>query len=764
MGFNNLKMGVKLGVGFGIVGILFIIVVFQYQRTLTGTIKGFSSILDGNEVMKSHVTTIGMNMLQASELHLEFLQDLNPDLLKEAKQKVDAMLEHIRAMQAIEAEYGHTDQVAEMKELEVQASTYYDTFQQLVEAWTSKGLTPDSGQQGKLRDAAHKVEQLTKEFDVDAIQDILAEIRRNEKDFLLRDDTKYSATVQDLVNRFKQEVTRSDLIDQQKQFLTEKIDAYGKAFAAQAASRADATGLGTAYREIAHEIEAYLDEHSVEHFAFDFLTVRRHEKDYMLRGDKEYMEKADAVIARMKGNIQNSRIIPEDKNTLLQNLATLEESLDAIVAIDLQIKDLSGKMMEINHDIEPVVNNNVEVESEEMAKMKLEIQEKVVKSSRAVLILSTIALLIAVAFSFYLTILITRPVKEAIKLVARVAEGDLTTRFETKSTDEIGQLTQSMKNMVEKLAIIVADVQNAAENVAAGSEMVSSSTEELSQGASEQAASAEESSSSMEQMVANIRQNADNARQTEKIAIKAAEDAQEGGKAVTGTVTAMKNIAEKISIIEEIARQTDLLALNAAIEAARAGEHGKGFAVVAAEVRKLAERSATAAGEISTLSSSSIQVAEQAGKLIETIIPDIQRTAELVQEINAASNEQTAGADQVNRAIQQLDEVIQQNASVAEEMSSTAEELTAQAQAMQDAMAIFKVEQSAGPRRRGSGTTGQSGANLHGKKINVAHLGGKGARSSKSAGTATATADARGFRIDLGKEQEQVSDDEFERY
>jgi methyl-accepting chemotaxis protein len=214
----------------------------------------------------------------------------------------------------------------------------------------------------------------------------------------------------------------------------------------------------------------------------------------------------------------------------------------------------------------------------------------------------------------------------------------------------------------------------------------------MSQGASEQAAAAEEASASMEQMTSNIRQNADNALQTEKIAVKSAAAAQEGGQAVVETVAAMKDIAKKISIIEEIARQTNLLALNAAIEAARAGEHGKGFAVVASEVRKLAERSQKAAAEISGLSASSVDVAEKAGHLLGLMVPDIQKTAELVQEINASSREQDLGAEQINKAIQQLDQVIQQNASASEEMASTSEELSSQAEQLQNAVAFFLID------------------------------------------------------------------------
>ena len=294
---------------------------------------------------------------------------------------------------------------------------------------------------------------------------------------------------------------------------------------------------------------------------------------------------------------------------------------------------------------------------------------------------------------------ITRPLQQCVSITDRLSQGDLDIEIAVGGKDEIGRLMASMKIMIEKLREVVADVQLAAVTVAEGSQQISSDAGSLSQGASEQASSVEEVSSSMEQMVSNIRQNAENAQQTEKIALKSANDARESGKAVSETVSAIKKIAGKISIIEEIARQTNLLALNAAIEAARAGEHGKGFAVVASEVRKLAERSQSAAAEISHLSGSSVQIAERAGEMLEKLVPDIQKTAELVQEINGASSEQNSGAEQINRAVQQLDKVVQQNAGGSEEMSATAEELSSQAGHLQSAVEFFKTGDSESHRR-----------------------------------------------------------------
>mgnify|MGYP001019041827 CR=1 FL=1 len=327
----------------------------------------------------------------------------------------------------------------------------------------------------------------------------------------------------------------------------------------------------------------------------------------------------------------------------------------------------------------------------------------------------SIALLLGIIVSVVLTKAITGPVQKGVQFAEAMSNGDFTKTLDIDQKDEIGILAASLNTMVVKLREVVAEIQSASENVASGSEELSASAQSMSQGATDQAASVEEISSSMEQMSSNIRQNAENAQQTQSIAVKAAQDAQEGGKAVISAVTAMKNIAEKISIIEEIARQTNLLALNAAIEAARAGEHGKGFAVVAAEVRKLAERSGSAASEISDLSTSSVQIAEQAGDMLTKMVPDIQRTAELVQEIAASSIEQNSGAEQINKAITQLDQVVQQNASASEEMASTSEELSSQAEQLQSTIEFFQVGNTERQRRN----TMKALPSIHSRRSNI---------------------------------------------
>ena len=479
------------------------------------------------------------------------------------------------------------------------------------------------------------------------------------------------------------------------------------------------------------------------------LQLIRAEKNMVLATSPEELQTYDRAALEWRGNFHDvfdkfdAIALPVSRvkwqamlPTWVQFIAIDDRLREAIRSHDQsKASELSageGRVLAI--DLDKQLVTIVDSLSEHMAQREVDDQREYESSRLLLMGATTLSLVVAIAMGVWIASNIGRGLRKAIALADAVALGDLDQNIAVGSNDEIkdlvdalnrmtanlrmttqcadqiadGDLTavtrrlsdkdvlgMALERMLERLQSVVGQCLSAADNVSSGSQQLAASAEELSQGATEQAAAAEQASASMEQMASNIKQNADNASQTETIARQSALDAQKSGEAVGRAVQAMQTIAEKITIVQEIARQTDLLALNAAVEAARAGEHGRGFAVVASEVRKLAERSQTAAAEISTVSSQTARAAKEAGEMLARLVPDIKKTAELVTEITASCREQDIGADQINQAIQQLDKVTQQTASASEEMSATSEELSAQAEQLQSSIAFFRLEASA---------------------------------------------------------------------
>jgi len=385
--------------------------------------------------------------------------------------------------------------------------------------------------------------------------------------------------------------------------------------------------------------------------------------------------------------------LDKDFRVEVDKVVALARAGDGHGATELAKGQFTTKVGELNTVLDEMAKLNVAAAKDQSEANTVLANSTTVIMIIVMLIVTVLSVIIGVALS----ISISKPLGVAVSHLGEMAQGDLRNDIPPvylKRSDEIGALAKALDNLSKDLRRIVEDILTASDQVSSGSEQMSSTAQQLSQGAAEQAASAEEVSASVEEMAATVKQNTDNSMATESIATKSSGDAELGGKSVMESVAAMKEIATKISIIDEIARQTNLLALNAAIEAARAGEAGKGFAVVASEVRKLAERSQKASGEIGDLSRNTVEGATRAGEIIQKLVPDIKKTSDLVQEISSASREQTTGVDQIAKAVTQLDTVIQQNASASEEMASMAEELSSQAEQLAQTISFFKVQSS----------------------------------------------------------------------
>ncbi|MBI4851046.1 MAG: MCP four helix bundle domain-containing protein [Acidobacteria bacterium] len=457
------------------------------------------------------------------------------------------------------------------------------------------------------------------------------------------------------------------------------------------------------------QVESKLDEYSASARA-NTLCLRRFEKDIFLNIDSQ-----DKVAEYITKWTKQREMLAEDLKSL-ERLAKLKEDKDIIISMNRNLSIYETGFNKIIGQIRSGTITTPQQGNQAISEYKDEIRQleetaknfsdenisrmesiipKVTDLVRGSILVMVFILIVTLLLTGSLAFIITRsisiPILEIVDVSYRFAQGNLRNDIEVISKDEVGKLQSAIKEMSSKLIQIASEIHYRIATLSSASTQIAGSSQNLSQGTSEQAAAVEETTTSLEQMSASITQNADNSRQLEQMALKSAKDAEESSRAVKETVIAMKSIANKVSIIEEIAYQTNLLALNAAIEAARAGDHGRGFAVVASEVRKLAERSQTSAKEIAGLAEDSVKTAEVSGQLLVELVPSIRKTTDLVQEVSSASREQSIGVSQIYKAMNQVDQVTQTNASSAEELSAMAEELLSQAEALQKLIAFFQI-------------------------------------------------------------------------
>ncbi len=662
-----------------------------YHYALSHVEEGYTEILKQEVLIANDARRADISMLSARRSEKDFLLRLDMKYPPKVEKSIAEMIGLLEDIGEVSTQ-AELNELTRVSVLAIQkAKDYLGSFAKVVEGHKIKGLEQQFGLQGDFRAAAHEMAAKIPEHAIDNLLVDLLQMRRYEKDYMRTKANKYRTKLIVAMDTYKSNLEASGCDKVAKDSQLVALASYRNALdqILQGRSLAEEDTYYQKARGAAAKLEVAINSVLVSRIEALVLDIRKNEKDYLLRGDAKYVKKTIGSIDALRTALKQSAALPEHTVDVEKSLDVYKAAFLGLVEYDQLIAGYIKEMRKATHAVEPLLTKIEELsekaERAEVADLEIAVRDY----SITAVSIGIIAFVFGLLLSVLITNAITTPLKAAAVTAKRMADGDLSEDVEAKGSDETGQMLAAMGDMILRLRDVVYGVNDAVENVAAGSEELSSTSGALSQGTTEQASSIEELSTAIEQVTASITQNAENSQQTAQIASKSAQKASESGEAVTQAVSAMKEIAEKISIIEEIARQTNLLALNAAIEAARAGEHGKGFAVVAAEVRKLAERSGTAANEISGLSSSTVDVADKALIMLDELVPDIEKTSELIAEINASCEEQDEAIKQISNAVNQVEVATHSSAAASEEMASTSEELAAQGSSLKQMMSYF---------------------------------------------------------------------------